>query len=174
MNTELKAPRRLNHIAYPTWNSVETYHFYTEIVRCEFVGAVHGDRVPSTGAETPYLHTFFALDSGECIAFFEVEGLERPESEEIPHWIKHLAVSVPTMDELEEWRRHLKEHGVEVTDVVDHDGIWESIYFDDPNGVRLEITCQLRELDEHDREEGLEWLRRYGLRDGAEPGEQDQ
>jgi catechol 2,3-dioxygenase-like lactoylglutathione lyase family enzyme len=163
MTTELKAPRRLNHVAYPTWSSVETYRFYTEVVRCKFVGAVHGDRVPSTGAETPYLHTFYAFDSGECIAFFEVEDLERPTEDPIPHWIKHLAISVEELEELEEWRRHLKEHGVEVTDVVDHDGVWESIYFDDPNGVRLEITVQLRQLDEADYDEGMQWLRRYGL-----------
>jgi catechol 2,3-dioxygenase-like lactoylglutathione lyase family enzyme len=167
---EPKAPRTLNHVAYPTWNSVRTYRFYTEVMRCEFVGAVHGDRVPSTGAETPYLHTFYALDSGECVAFFEVDDLPRPTGEEVPHWIRHLALSVPTMAELDEWRRHLKEHDVEVTDVVDHDGIWESIYFDDPNGVRLEITCQLRQLDENDRRTGLDWLRRYGLSDeSAEP-----
>jgi len=168
MTTDLKAPRRLNHVAYPTWDSVATYHFYTEVVRCKFLGALHGDVVPSTGAETPYLHSFFALDSGECIAFFEVDGLERPESDPIPSWLKHIAVSVETMEELEEFRRHLKEHGVEVTDVVDHDGIWESIYFFDPNGVRLEITVQLRELDENDYEVGMEWMRRYGLKDGAE------
>jgi catechol 2,3-dioxygenase-like lactoylglutathione lyase family enzyme len=171
--TELKAPRRLNHIAYPTWDSVATYRFYTEIVRCTFVGALHGDRVPSTGEDNQYLHTFFAFDSGECIAFFEVDNLPKPDHEDVPHWIKHLAVSVETMEELEEWRRHLKEHGVEVTDVVDHDGIWESIYFDDPNGVRLEITCQLRELNAEDREIGLDWLRRYGLDDGTPPSTSD-
>lgn len=165
MATDLKPPRQLNHVAYPTWDSVATYRFYTEVLRCKFVGAVHGDRVPSTGAETPYLHTFYAMDSGECIAFFEVDGLNCPTGEQTPHWIAHLAISVETMEELDQWRRQLKEHGVEVTDVVHHDGTWESIYFDDPNGVRLEITVQLRELDERDHDEGMQWLRRYGLTD---------
>jgi catechol 2,3-dioxygenase-like lactoylglutathione lyase family enzyme len=167
MSGELKAPRRLNHVAYPTWDSVATYHFYTEVLNCRFLGAMHGDRVPSTGAETPYLHTFYAFDSDECIAFFEVGDLERPESDPIPSWLKHLAVSVESMEEIEEWRRRLKEHDVEVTDVVDHDGIWESIYFFDPNGVRLEITYQTRPLGERDYEEGMAWLRRYGLEDEA-------
>jgi catechol 2,3-dioxygenase-like lactoylglutathione lyase family enzyme len=160
-----KAPRTLNHVAYPTWDSVATYHFYTEVVRCEFVGALHGDQVPSTGEDNAYLHTFYALDSGECIAFFEVDNLPEPIEDGVPKWIRHLALTVPTLEDVEEFRRHLKQMGVEVTDVVDHDGIWESIYFFDPNGVRLEVTAQLRPLDEHDREIGLEWLRRYGLKD---------
>jgi hypothetical protein len=36
---------------------------------------------------------------------------------------------------------------------VDHEGIWNSIYFFDPSGVRLELTYQNEQLtDKHARE----------------------
>ena len=34
--------------------------------------------------------------------------------------------------------------------MTDHEGIWESIYFFDPNGIRLELTYQARPLGEQD------------------------
>ena len=42
--------------------------------------------------------------------------------------------------------------GVRVTDVIDHDGWCESIYFKDPNGIQLEYCCLTRELTEEDAE----------------------
>ena len=71
-------PLSLNHIAYPTWDSAATYRFYTEVLRCEFIAAIQLDAVPSTGANTPYLHTFYRLQRGGCIAFFEVDDLDEP------------------------------------------------------------------------------------------------
>jgi glyoxylase I family protein len=91
---ELKAPMSLNHVAYPTFNTNKTTDFYTQVLGCKLVGAIQKDSVPSTGAPTPFIHTFFAMSSGECIAFFEVEGLEPPEDDGIPSWIRHIALNV--------------------------------------------------------------------------------
>ena len=44
----------------------------------------------------------------------------------------------------------LLDEGVEVRGVIDHEGIWNSIYFFDPNGVRLELTYQSRALTDED------------------------
>ena len=158
------APISLNHIAYPTWDSQATYDFYTEVMRCKFLAAIQLDRVPSVGEPTPFLHTFYGMTSGEAIAFFEVEGLERPEFDPIPSWIRHIAVNVGTRDDLLAWQRHLKNKGVETTGLVDHDGTWESLYLFDPNGVRIELTVQNRDLNEQDAAEGLKTLQAWNAR----------
>jgi catechol 2,3-dioxygenase-like lactoylglutathione lyase family enzyme len=40
-------------------------------------------------------------------------------------------------------QKRLEEHGVKVRGPVDH-GTWRSIYFTDPDGIRLEITHPVR------------------------------
>ncbi len=46
------------------------------------------------------------------------------------------------MQELENTKARLEAGGVEVLGVTDHH-IFKSIYFFDPNGIRLELTAQL-------------------------------
>lgn len=155
------APRGINHIAYPTVDTAATHKFYTELLGCEFVGAIQEDEVPSTGEKTPYFHTFFALRSGECIAFFEVRGMAKPLPDGVPTWIRHLALTVGSIDELREARTRLRAHGVEVSDEVDHEGVWTSIYFRDPNGIRIELTHQARPLDQDDALQAERLLKRW-------------
>lgn len=138
---------RVNHVAYPTWDTGATHRFYTEVLGFRLVASVYND---GSRGEPPNLHTFFAMGSGEVVAFFEVEGLEPPPPDGMPAWVKHLALSVDSHEGLLAWRRRLKEHGVLVSQVVNHDETWFSIYFHDPNGVLLELTYQARPLVEAD------------------------
>lgn len=155
-------PLALNHAAYPTFDTGATYRFYTELLGCSFVAAVRKDAVPSTGAPTPFLHTFFAMESGECIAFFEVEGMAEPtQSDGIPSWIRHLALSMESPEAVTETKDRLEAAGIDVLGVVDHDGLWRSIYFFDPNGIRIELTHQSRALGPQDEAEGRELLEQW-------------
>lgn len=148
------APVSLNHVAYPTWDTSATYRFYTEVLGCTFLGAIQLDVVPSTGERSPYLHSFFGFESGEAIAFFEVDGLEPPPDDGFPKWIRHIAFNVSSMESIHAWKERLVDKGVDVTGVVDHDGMWQSLYLFDPNGVRLELTYQARPLTEDDAVKG--------------------
>lgn len=169
------APQTLNHAAYPTFDSAATYRFYTELLGCPLVAAIRKEAVPSTGDATPFLHTFYALGSGECIAFFEVEGLERPASGDgIPSWIRHLALTMESEDAVVAAKERLEAAGVEVIGVVDHDGVWRSIYFFDPNGIRIELTHQTRELDERDAAEGRRLLEQWAAERGQSLAGADQ
>jgi catechol 2,3-dioxygenase-like lactoylglutathione lyase family enzyme len=136
---------RLNHVAYPTFDTSATVRFYTEVMGFRLVDAVR-DRI----GRHHFLHTFFAMASGEIIAFFDVRDLEKPGRDGIPHWVRHLALSVESADALAEWRTRLTALGVEVSGPIDHDGIWSSIYFSDPNDVMLELTHQRRPLNDDD------------------------
>jgi catechol 2,3-dioxygenase-like lactoylglutathione lyase family enzyme len=150
----------------PTNNTAETYRFYTEVLGFTLLSAVREERVPSTGDETPFLHTFFAMDDGTCIAFFDVAGEEYAGRDDgVPKWIRHFALDVDTYDELLGWKARLEKHGIETLGVVDHEGIWQSIYFFDPNGLRLELTMQRRSLTADDKATGerlvADWIAEF-------------
>jgi catechol-2,3-dioxygenase len=46
-----------------------------------------------------------------------------------------------------EWKEHLDEHIGNVSDPINHEFV-HSIYFYDPNGINLEITCRDKEYDQ--------------------------
>lgn len=149
----MRCVQSFNHIALPTNDSAATADFYTRIMGFRMVSAVREERVPSTGAETPFLHTLFALEDGGCMAFFEVVGEEYAgRSDGVPSWIRHFAMNVDSYEQVVAWKEWLEENDIEVLGIVDHEGLWESIYFFDPNGLRLEITYQTRELTREDAE----------------------
>jgi catechol 2,3-dioxygenase-like lactoylglutathione lyase family enzyme len=141
-------PRGLNHVAYVTWNTAETVRFYTELLGMRLIGHASGDQT-SAGPSDRFLHTFFEMADGSCIAFFEIDGVDRETHvSPVPNWARHIALSVASLDELGAWEKHLRANNVEVLN-RDH-GTWTSIYFFDPNGIRLELTYQNRQLGDED------------------------
>lgn len=160
-------PRRLNHVAYVTRDTAATLRFYCDVLGMRLISHAMGDQVPSTAEPVHFLHTFFEMGDGSCIAFFEIEGLpEDTAPSVIPRWARHLALSVDSEEDLNAVLRHLKEAGVDVSGPVDHEGIWKSIYFFDPNGVRLELTWQNRALTDADADRAAaeveQWLAQHG------------
>jgi catechol 2,3-dioxygenase-like lactoylglutathione lyase family enzyme len=147
------APIRLNHLAYVTHDTAATVKFWTEVMQMPLVEAVMHERVPSTGDPFPYVHFFFRMQDGSTIAFFEAVGLPpRPEPTHPAYRVfDHLALEVRTQAEVDEWRDRLVAHQVDIIGPVNH-GIIYSVYFHDPNGIRLEITTPLA-ADWNDRPE---------------------
>jgi glyoxylase I family protein len=118
--------------------------FWTEVMQMPLVEAVMHERVPSTGDPFPYVHFFFRMQDGSTIAFFEAVGLPpRPEPTHPAYLVfDHLAMEVGTPAEVDAWRDRLVAHNVDIVGPVNH-GIIYSVYFHDPNGIRLEITTPL-------------------------------
>jgi catechol-2,3-dioxygenase len=56
-----------------------------------------------------------------------------------PTWVQHIAFEIDSREELLAARQRLQAAGLEVLGPVDH-GVFESIYFFDPNGHRLELA----------------------------------
>lgn len=134
-------PQMLSHVAFVCRDTAATADFYTRIMGMELCSAVMDDRIPSTGDPVPYFHSFFKMADGSTIAFFEAPELPPPAPLTHPAYdiFQHLAVQVSSPAEVDTWRAWLVENGVDVLGPVDH-GIIYSIYFHDPNGLRLEIT----------------------------------
>jgi catechol 2,3-dioxygenase-like lactoylglutathione lyase family enzyme len=137
-------PGMLSHVAYITHDTAATVAFYTEVLGMELVNAVLDDKIPSTGDPVPYFHSFFRMADGSTVAFFEAPEL--PPLLPPPHAaydvFQHLAMQVSSTEEVDRWHAWLVEAGVDVLGPVDHKIIY-SIYFHDPNGLRLEITTPI-------------------------------
>ena len=132
----------LNHFAWRCRNAEETRAFYEDILGLPLAHVIRADRVPSIGEYVPYLHVFFKLGDGSYIAFFdlgdETAALPSPNT---PSWVNHIALEVATKEELLAGKARLERRGVQVLGVTDHK-IIESIYFFDPNGLRVELTTR--------------------------------
>jgi catechol 2,3-dioxygenase-like lactoylglutathione lyase family enzyme len=141
----------LHHWAYRCRDAEETRHFYEDILGLPLAHVIKEDYVPSTGEYCPYVHIFFELGDKSCVAFFDLgdETATVPDPG-TPRWVNHLALEVENLDELKEAKARLERNGVEVLGITDH-GFVRSIYFFDPNGVRLELTCKTTGPETTDR-----------------------
>ncbi len=133
----MNAIKGLNHAAYRCRNSEETRRFYED-----FLGLPLVDALPigttMTGRAAQVLHTFFAMDDGSCIAFFEEPGAAF-EFKDQRDFDLHLALTVD-METLHEMFERGKAEGIETRGISDH-GFIHSIYFRDPNGYVVELAA---------------------------------
>ncbi len=135
--------QQLHHYAYRARDAEETRHFYEDILGLPLYHIIQSDVVPSTGEYCPYTHFFFRLQDGSFIAFFDLGDDEAAlPSPNTPIWVNHISFRVDSMQALKDMKARLEAHGIEVLGITDHH-IFHSIYFFDPNGVRLELTSQL-------------------------------
>lgn len=132
--------QRIHHVAYRCNDAKETVTFYQSVLGMEFQLAIAEDEVPSTKAPDPYMHVFLDAGNGSVLAFFELPNSPAMGTDpNTPDWVQHIAFEVPTMDDLKTAKQKAEAAGLDVVGPTDH-GIFQSIYFFDPNGHRLEIT----------------------------------
>ncbi|WGS51746.1 VOC family protein [Paraburkholderia sp. D15] len=161
----------LHHVAYRCRDAEDTRRFYEDILGLPLVHLIRLDTVPSTGERCPYVHVFFELGDGSCVAFFDLgDGEASTPSANTPPWVQHLALEVADLAALDTAKQRLVEARIDVTGPTDH-GFVKSIYFRDPNGVRLELTAKTIPSLDHDAPADAhralqEWTREKQLRAG--------
>lgn len=151
MTVELK---RIHHVAYRCIDAKETVDFYQRVLQMDFVLAIAEDQVPSTQEPDPYMHVFLDAGMGNVLAFFELpHSAQMGRDDNTPIWVQHLALEVQDQNALLAAKTHIQDQGVEVLGPVNH-GIFQSIYFFDPNGHRIELAAntgtdeQMRRLND--------------------------
>jgi catechol 2,3-dioxygenase-like lactoylglutathione lyase family enzyme len=129
--------RGINHLALITADMDATVRFYHGVL---------GARLVATIGTSGFRHYFFEVGEANTVAFFEYAGAElrqfaKPAGVPDPRATQfdHLSLNLADEQALESLQARLKEHGCEVTDVVDH-GFMRSIYFTDNNGIALEAS----------------------------------
>ncbi len=134
----------LHHIAYRCRDSEETRKFYGDFLGLPLVAALEIGET-KTGRSTQALHTFYRMDDGSCIAFFEAPDMAfdfKPQHD----YDLHIALEVSQAD-LEAMFAKGKAAGIETRGISDHRFI-HSIYFRDPNGYVVELTAKAPGHDE--------------------------
>lgn len=133
--------KQIHHVAYRCKNAKETVNFYKEYLNMDLLVSIAEDKVPSTKEPNPYMHVFLDAGMGNILAFFEITG-EKEMSRDFntPKWVQHIAFQLEDEAAVISAKEELEKKGLEVIGVTEH-GIIRSIYFFDPNGHRLELTC---------------------------------
>lgn len=135
----------LHHNAYRCRDSEETRRFYEDFLGLPLSGTLW-IRETKSGRRTDTLHTFYRMDDGSYLAFFEAPDMAfefKPQHD----YDLHIALEV-TESALHEMFAKGKAAGIETRGVIDHKFI-HSIYFRDPNGYVIELTAK---APGHDRE----------------------
>jgi catechol 2,3-dioxygenase-like lactoylglutathione lyase family enzyme len=131
--------RKLHHSAYRCRDSEETRRFYEEFLGLRLAGSLQITET-KTGRDTAVLHTFYELDDGSYLAFFEDPETPfdfKPQRDYDLHIALEVdaAVLQPMLDKG-------RAAGIETRGISDHHFI-HSIYFRDPNGYVLELTAKM-------------------------------
>jgi catechol 2,3-dioxygenase-like lactoylglutathione lyase family enzyme len=159
----------INHLALVCSDMERTVRFYTEVLGMPLVKTI----------ELPYglgQHFFFDCGGGDCLAFFwfpdapdGVAGVSapatRPDRGPLTSAVgsmNHVAFNV-SAQRIVECRERLVAAGVDCTEIANHDdselgisdelhpGVFvRSVYFQDPDGILLELASWTRTFDERD------------------------
>jgi catechol 2,3-dioxygenase-like lactoylglutathione lyase family enzyme len=176
--------RGINHLALVCSDMARTVAFYSGVLGMPLIKTIE---LPAGMGQ----HFFFDCGGGDALAFFwfpdappPAPGIAaptgRPDQGSLNSAIgsmNHVALAVPT-DRIDEYCGRLRAAGVDCTDVANHDdsewgiadrlhpGVFvRSIYFQDPDGILLEMACWTRALTPDDvshpparaRRQGAAW-----------------
>ncbi len=141
----------LHHNAYRCRNSEETRKFYEDFLGLPLAIAFPIEET-KTKRTTSALHSFYKLDDGSFLAFFEVPDMP---FEFVDHhdYDLHIALEVEMDDMLAMFEKG-KAAEIPTRGVADH-GFIHSIYFRDPNGYVIELTAKVPGKTQDEEEAAL-------------------
>ena len=133
----------INHLAMATGDMDSTIRFWRDLLGMRLIAGLGGPG---------YRHYFFEISEKDSIAFFEWPGIRPAQEKEHgrpvvgPFIFDHVSFGVGTRDELWELRDKIAAAGFWVSEVIDHGFIY-SIYSFDPNGIPIEFSWNVEEVD---------------------------
>ena len=150
----------INHVALVCSDMEKTVDFYSNVLGMPLIKSLD---LPDGAGQ----HFFFDAGNGDFVAFFwfadapdRVPGIGDIVS--AVSTMNHLAFHVPA-EKFDEYRQRLRDKGVRVGPVLNHDesemqvsrtvhpGVYvRSFYFTDPDGITLEFACWTKEFTESD------------------------
>ena len=144
-NSGAQLPARLHHNAYVCADQERTRRFYEDILGLPLI-ATWIEQTEMEGRMVSFCHTFFGLADGGALAFFnfqdpDVQARLTPAAQ--PAFV-HIALKVSGAAQ-DGIKARCEAAGV-ATRTIDH-GYCTSLYLTDPDGLRLEFTCDVEHVD---------------------------
>jgi catechol 2,3-dioxygenase-like lactoylglutathione lyase family enzyme len=130
----------LHHNAYRCRDSEETRKFYEDFLGLPLAHTLE-IRETKSGRRTDTLHTFYEMDDGSYLAFFEAPDMPFKFKKQ-KDFDLHIALEV-SQKTLRAMFEKGKAAGIETRGISDHHFL-HSIYFRDPNGYVIELTARVR------------------------------
>jgi catechol 2,3-dioxygenase-like lactoylglutathione lyase family enzyme len=138
----------IHHAAYLCRDAEETRAFYEDILGLPLKAALVFEEEPGTGRPMPYMHLFFEMGDGNFVAFFDVPEKAHSGKFKMKWGMDlHFAMEVKSDDDMMAFKTRLDQAGVPCFGPIDHHFV-HSLYFYDPNGINVEITCRDAKHDE--------------------------
>lgn len=126
---------RTDHIVLPVWDAKASLKFYRDVMGFVLVETYSG----ADWGGCSWLMMIFSPGDGREIVLVNLHGAKRPQDRGLPNDVHHLAFSESTVSKLGAWREKLRKSEVPFWEEIH--GSRHSIYFEDPNGMVLEITA---------------------------------
>jgi catechol 2,3-dioxygenase-like lactoylglutathione lyase family enzyme len=133
----------VNHLAMATGDMDKTIRFWRDLLGMRLIAGL---------GQPGYRHYFFQISDTDLIAFFEWPGVEpvakKDHGEPVkgPYIFDHVSFGVETEEDLWSLKDKLSAAGFWVSDVINH-GFIHSIYAFDPNGIPIEFSHNVKEID---------------------------
>ena len=138
-------PRGVNHLALSTTDMKRQLEFW-----CDGLGLPLKALYWMHGVQGAY-HGFVELAPDSYVAFVQHPDNDKDVEFGVSHadgpggairggTMQHVAFHLDTFDDLLAMRDRLRSRGIQVLGPIDH-GFVQSIYFEGPEGLNLEITC---------------------------------
>jgi len=155
----------VNHLAMATGDMDSTIRFWRDLLGMRLVAGL---------GQPGYRHYFFQISDYDLIAFFEWRGVEPVPNKDHgrpvtgPFIFDHVSFGVETEDDLWELKDRLDAAGFPMSDMIDH-GFIHSIYAHDPNGIPIEFSHNVRDINIRVQPQMRDSAPSTITREGAEP-----
>jgi catechol 2,3-dioxygenase-like lactoylglutathione lyase family enzyme len=139
----------IHHLAMATKDMDGTIRFWRDLLGMRLVAGL---------GKPGYRHYFFQISQNNLIAFFEWPDVEAVEEKDHGYPVKgpfifdHVSFEVENHEDLWTLKDQLDAAGFWVSEAINH-GFIHSIYSFDPNGIPVEFSCCVKEVNvrEHPR-----------------------
>lgn len=146
----------LDHVVFPVRDAAATLGFYRDLLGLPLTGQTSGEDWDGYR----YLMMFFGLGGGTELVCVALQGAPAPPVDVRPKDARHYAFCAESAAAYAGWKRRLAE--ADVASWEERHGEQTSLYFEDPDGIVLEITWPpIRSPDGEDPQavgEVMRWL----------------
>jgi catechol 2,3-dioxygenase-like lactoylglutathione lyase family enzyme len=145
----------LDHVVFPVRDAGATLAFYRELLGLPLTGQMSGEDWDGYR----YLMMFFGLGGGSELVCVALKGAPDPPVDARPKDARHYAFCAENAEAYDGWKRRLAQ--ADVASWEERHGEQHSLYFEDPDGIVLEITWPPTQAGEGEDPEAVTEVMRW-------------